>query len=301
MSDAERILLVEDSPTQAAHMQFILEDAGYEVALAVDGLAGLEQVRSEQPVVVITDLHMPKMNGLELVEQLGREFPTIPVILTTAAGTEDIAAEALSKGAASYVPKRKAETLLVETARQIIALARADRMAQKLVECQTSSQLSFSLYNDDTLVPAVVARIRDQLQEMGICDRSGLLPVATALDEALVNAMIHGNLEVSSKLRDEDEGKPYRNLIAERREQKPYCDRRVQVQLNTTRDEASIVIRDEGPGFDPGKIPDPRDPANIESVSGRGLLLIHTFMDVVSHNESGNEITMIKRRKASSS
>ena len=297
MSERELILLVEDSPTQAAHMQFILEDAGFRVALAVDGCDGLEQVRSEQPLLVVTDLHMPEMNGLELVEHLHREFSSLPVILTTAAGTEDIAAEALHKGAASYVPKRHAETMLVETVRQMLALARADRMAKKLVECQTSSHLTFSLYNDDSLVPAVVARIRDQLQEMDICDHAGLMPVSTALDEALVNAMIHGNLEVSSALRVEDGGKPYRQQISERRELSPYRERRVNVQLTTTRDQASVVIRDEGPGFDPTKIPDPRDPANIEKVSGRGLLLIHTFMDEVRHNESGNEITMIKHRK----
>lgn len=297
MSEAELILLVEDSPTQAAHMRFILEDAGYRVAVAVDGRAGLESVRSQLPMLVVTDLHMPEMNGLELVEQLRREFASLPVILTTAAGTEDIATEALRRGAASYVPKRKAETLLVETVRQIIALAGADRMARKLVECQTSSHLTFSLYNDDTLVPAVIARIRDQLLEMGICDNAGLMPVSTALDESLVNAMIHGNLEVSSKLRDEDAGKPYRDQIVERRALSPYCDRRVHVELTTNRDEACIVIRDEGPGFDPSKIPDPRDPSNIEKVSGRGLLLIQTFMDEVRHNEQGNEITMIKRRK----
>ncbi len=296
MSEADLVLLVEDSPTQAAHMQFILEDAGYRVALAVDGRAGLEYVRAEMPLLVVTDLHMPEMNGLELVEHLRREFASIPVILTTAAGTEDIAAEALHKGAASYVPKRHAETMLAETVRQILGLARADRMAQKLVECQTSSQLAFSLYNDDSLVPAVIARIRDQLQEMGICDNAGLMPVSTALDEALVNAMIHGNLEVSSKLRAEEGGKPYRQQISERRETPPYRDRRVHVQLTTTRDEARVVILDEGPGFDPSQIPDPRDPANIEKVSGRGLLLIHTFMDEVRHNEQGNQITMIKRR-----
>ena len=158
MSKADLILLVEDSPTQAAHMQFILEDAGYRVTVAVDGRAGLESVRAEQPLLVVTDLHMPEMNGLELVEHLRREFTSLPVILTTAAGTEAIAAEALHKGAASYVPKSHAETMLAETVQRILGLARADRMAQKLVECQTSSHLAFSLYNDDSLVPAVIAR-----------------------------------------------------------------------------------------------------------------------------------------------
>ena len=56
------------------------------------------------------------------------------------------------------------------------------------------------------------------------------------------------------------------------------------------------MVRDEGPGFDPATLPDPTDPSNLERVGGRGLLLIRTFMDEVRHNESGNEITFVKRR-----
>ena len=55
------------------------------------------------------------------------------------------------------------------------------------------------------------------------------------------------------------------------------------------------MIRDEGPGFDPTKLPDPTDPANMEKASGRGLLLIRTFMEEVRHNDQGNEITMVWR------
>jgi anti-sigma regulatory factor (Ser/Thr protein kinase) len=65
-----------------------------------------------------------------------------------------------------------------------------------------------------------------------------------------------------------------------------------------SRDEALYVVRDEGPGFDPSILPDPTDPANLEKVSGRGLLLIRTFMDEIHHDDHGREITMVKRREA---
>jgi hypothetical protein len=107
--------------------------------------------------------------------------------------------------------------------------------------------------------------------------------------------MIHGNLEVSSDLREIDGGKPYSDLIRQRRTESPYCDRRVYISLKTTREEAIFVIRDEGPGFDPSLIPDPTDPDNFEKVSGRGLMLIQAFMDEVRHGANGSEITMIKR------
>lgn len=294
----ERILVVEDSATQAAFMRMLLQDAGYQVSVAVNGREGCDKARAEQPTLVVTDLYMPEMNGLQLVETLKREYPRLPVVLTTAEGSEEIAVEALNKGAVSYVPKRRTGEMLIETVQQILALAHADRAAQRLLEFQTSAEVAFSVTNEDELVPAIVARLRDQVQQMRICDEIQLMTISTALDEALVNAMIHGNLEVSSNLRVIDNGKPYREQIRQRRQQPPYRDRRVDVQLSLTREEARFRIRDQGPGFDPSKIPDPRDPANLEKVSGRGLLLIHTFMDEVHHNAQGNEITMIKRRAA---
>lgn len=295
-----KILLVEDSPTQAAHMRFLLEEAGYVVAVAEDGRQGFDAIRAEEPDLIVTDLHMPEMNGLELVEAVKSEYPSLPVVLTTAEGSEDIATDALSKGAASYVPKRRAASMLVETVKQIVSLVEADRMAKQLLNYQTKADITFLLTNDTSLVPAVIARLNDQVEQMGICEDSQLMCIAMALDECLLNAMIHGNLEVSSDLREIDEGTPYRDLIVERRQQPPYQDRRVHVQLTTTRDEAHFVVRDEGPGFDPSQIPDPRDPANLEKASGRGLLLIQTFMDEMCHNDKGNEITMTKRRATGS-
>ena len=58
---------------------------------------------------------------------------------------------------------------------------------------------------------------------------------------------------------------------------------------------AEFVIEDQGSGFDPGSLPDPTDPANLERVSGRGVLLMRTFMDEVDFSERGNRVTMRKR------
>jgi C4-dicarboxylate-specific signal transduction histidine kinase len=109
-----------------------------------------------------------------------------------------------------------------------------------------------------------------------------------------MNAMHHGNLELSSDLRQGDE-RAYHQMAAERVKQSPFCDRRVHVVAKDTPEGSTYIVRDEGPGFDPRQLPDPLDPANLEKVSGRGLLLIRAFMDEVRHNVKGNEITMIKR------
>ena len=66
--------------------------------------------------------------------------------------------------------------------------------------------------------------------------------------------------------------------------------------MHATLDSATIIIRDEGPGFDLSSLRDPTDPENLEKAGGRGLLLINAFMDEVRHNERGNQITMIKNK-----
>lgn len=291
------LLVVEDSPTQAVQIKAFLQHHDFDVAMATNGRTALETLRRHRPDVVVTDLEMPEVNGLELVEAVNHEFKKLPVVLITARGNEEIAAAALRKGAASYVPKWAMEADLIPTLERILAVLRADRGSSRLAGCVCNALTLFELESDHSLVPYLIARLQEDLVQMGLCDENEFMPVATALDEALTNAMVHGNLEVSSELRGVADGSHYADLIRSRRQEPPYCDRRVRVRVEADREQATFVVKDEGPGFDPQLVPDPADPANLEKVSGRGLLLIAAFMDEVSHNEKGNEITMIKRRR----
>jgi anti-sigma regulatory factor (Ser/Thr protein kinase) len=106
--------------------------------------------------------------------------------------------------------------------------------------------------------------------------------------------MYHGNLEVDSKLRQVDE-KQFHRLIEERRQVPPYSARQLKVIARLSPSRAEFTVADEGPGFDPTSLPDPTDPANLDTIGGRGLLLIRTFMDDVHFNPKGNEITLVKR------
>ena len=289
------VLVAEDSKTQSVLIRSLLEKAGFNTVTAVNGREALEMIKNMPPDVVITDLNMPEMNGLELVEAVHADFPNIPVILATGVGSEEIAAEALRKGAASYVPKRNLKDL-IPTLQRLLAVTHADRTSAQLSECATFSEVRFCLPSDGSLAAPLVAQIKRMVERFKLRDGSGAMRVAMALDEALQNAMIHGNLEVSSKLREGDDANAYYAMASERRQQSPYRDRHVFVRALVTRETAEITIRDEGPGFNPSTIPDPTDPAFLDRPCGRGLWLIHAFIDEVRHNATGNEITMILRR-----
>lgn len=295
-----RVLVVEDSPTQAAEVRFLLEDAGLEVEAVADGMAALASLRERAPDVIVSDLQMPRMDGLALVEAVRREESTVPVVLVTAHGSEEIAARALRCGATSYVPKRDLAQDLAPVVRQIIAMAAPDPGRVKVVESLEETRLRFALPNDHVLVAPLIRRLEEVVLEMGLCARADLIRLAVGLREAIVNAIDHGNLELDSELRQEDE-RVYLRLGRERREQPPYCHRRVRIDVRVNRAEATFVIRDEGPGFDPAALPDPTDPANLCRIGGRGLLLIRTIMDEVRFNPTGNEVTLVKRREAPAS
>ena len=294
------VLVVDDSAVDRRLVGGILdksdEGGAWEVVYATDGLEALTQIEEHVPDVIITDMQMPQMDGLQLVAKVKKEYPLIPVVLMTAQGSEDLAVEALHKGASSYIPKRRLGLDLLDTIRMVYSASLENRSFSRLmVHRMTRHVSSFDLDTDLALIPAVVNFLQQSVRGMGLFDESERLRVGVALEEALLNAFYHGNLEVSSKLR-ENNYREYYDLAKRRADEEPYCHRRVHVDAKLSRSEAIFTIRDEGPGFDVAKLPDPTDPANLDRPSGRGLLLMHTFMSEIQYNETGNRVTLIKRQ-----
>jgi DNA-binding NtrC family response regulator len=100
-----RILLIEDNASTAASLQKVLQEEGYEVDVSARGDTGLEQACREQYNVVISDMRLPGLGGLELVAQLHNVKPKQPIILMTAHGTTETAIEATKLGACDYLMK----------------------------------------------------------------------------------------------------------------------------------------------------------------------------------------------------
>jgi serine/threonine-protein kinase RsbW len=114
-----------------------------------------------------------------------------------------------------------------------------------------------------------------QEQILNAAERNGyqdkcLFAIKIAVEEALVNAIKHGNRGDKTK--------------------------HVTIEANISPQEAEITIEDEGPGFHRGDVPDPLAEENIEKPSGRGILLIESYMTQVSWDQGGRRVRMIKRR-----
>jgi len=291
------ILVVDDAPEDRQVATGLLrQDPELETVEAENGCQALALFSNVLPELVLTDLHMPEMDGLELVGAMRRQYPDVPVILMTAHGSEVIAVDALRQGAASYVPKAVLDSRLLDTVSQVLDAARMEQAYKRLTECMGNSTFTFHLENDRTLIRPLVDLTQSALAGMQLCDGSKRIQAGIALEEALVNALEHGNLELPSELREQDED-AYRRLAFERAAQLPFRDRRIHIKMEMNRSEAQLVVCDEGAGFAPSAVGVPTDLENLERASGRGLLLMRTFMDHVEFNDSGNQVTMIKRRE----
>ena len=100
-----KILIVEDEPNMVAGLRDNFEFEGYQVVTAADGVAGLERALAELPDLVILDVMMPRMSGLDVCKQLKARRPSMPVIMLTARGQEVDKVVGLELGADDYVTK----------------------------------------------------------------------------------------------------------------------------------------------------------------------------------------------------
>ncbi|QEG21284.1 ATP-binding response regulator [Mariniblastus fucicola] len=287
------ILIVDDTAVDRRLAGGLLEnDPSLDVSYAKDVSEALLQISNRLPDLVVTDLQMPEYDGLHLVNEINEKYPELPVVLITAHGSENIAAQALASGAASYVPKSDLANSLYETVMYVLSLSRAQSRNMKLMSCVQKSDFEFVLDNDIELIDPLIDMIQEIVGSLEILDQRCQVQLGVALENALTNAMFRGNLAMSR----EQFPVLSRNLIAERCKEEPWCDRRVHFYALITPEKVAITIRDEGDGFDTSQLPDASNPESFRDGIGRGLVLIQAFMDEVNFSDSGRLLEMSKFR-----
>jgi two-component system, OmpR family, KDP operon response regulator KdpE len=134
MPDKKRILIVDDEPQITRVLRTALSGSGYEVRTAEDGHAGLRLAREWQPDLVITDVSMPNMTGIELCAQLRAESQ-VPIIVLSVKGEERTKVQALDAGADDYVTKPIGmDELLARVRRNLVRVTTGIDVFQKKIE-----------------------------------------------------------------------------------------------------------------------------------------------------------------------
>jgi CheY-like chemotaxis protein len=261
------VLIVDDSAIDRELAKRILsEDSQLTVESVENGREALERLSAGGVDLVLTDLMMPDINGLQLVTTIRVDHPDIPVILMTGGGTEVVAMNALAQGAASYVPKRMLNEWLLNTAHDVLSLQQAQRTHGKLLECFNVVQFDLDLSNDVAVIDPLVEYLQQIVGGMRLFDATEAYRLGVGLKEALQNSL--------------------------------YRDRTISLSVRIDRHKARFTLRaqaDDGSVFDADAVPDVEDPDLLRTTNERGFMLMRSHLDDVRFNDTGTEVVLVKR------
>lgn len=251
------------------------------------GLEILEHLPCD--LLIISPVHC--FEGSTILMRRARDIDAeFPVIILSERNGETCDVARLCLHAQAYVCKSDLNDRLVSEVESVLHHERARQIEQNLLKRRISFRQEFAVENDTRYVSLLVDQL---LAAVGIVctDSAARMKMGIALEEALINAMIHGNLEVSSELRLQEDGS-YEKLIAARRRNPFYGDRKVTVGVDVNYERVQFTVEDEGPGFDMNHLPDPSSDERICVPSGRGILMMRTLMDEVVYNSRGNRVEL---------
>jgi CheY-like chemotaxis protein/anti-sigma regulatory factor (Ser/Thr protein kinase) len=290
-----KVLVADDQDALRSLLCKLLSREGYEPVEARDGESAIELYRAVKPPVVVSDIMMPRMDGLTLLQVIKSIDPEAAVILMTGHGNEDILLKALQGGATNFFKKPFDVRGLIREINKIFQY-KAETVRSRLFSPYLMEESkSFALLTGDPQYLPIVNQIALQLP--CLLAESEILNLKIGIEEMIVNAIEHGNLGISATEKNLaiEEGK-LGDLFAERLRSGDNGAKKVLVTSRISRDSFVVSVADEGEGFNWRALPELL-PENLLAYNGRGIFLTKIYFDEVRYNEKGNEVTLVKNRK----
>ena len=193
MSDS--ILIVDDEEIIRESLSFILSKEGYSVQEAGNGKIALEMVKENSFDLILTDLEMPEMKGIELLEQVTRIGPETMVVIITAYGSIDTAIAALRQGAVDYILKPVEFDELIVKVRRLLATRRL-KVENKLLRGELHRQYDFENIVGQS---ASMQKVFETIKKVAATDGTVLIHGRSGTGKELVARAIHFNSKRSAK------------------------------------------------------------------------------------------------------
>jgi sigma-B regulation protein RsbU (phosphoserine phosphatase) len=289
-----RILIVDDEEILRNLIVKFMRKEGYEPIEAADGETAIELYRITTPTVVLSDVRMPGIDGIKLLNEIKKIDPQAVIILMTGFGDEQTLLEALRGGATNFFKKpfnfREVADVINSIIKHKMEIDTSCFFSPALVE----EAKQFELYTGNANIFPIINQISIHLRN--IFPRSDIINLKIGIEEMITNAIEHGNLHITFEEKNKAIAKGrFGKLIKERLEKKNNYKKKVYIASLLQKDLLKVIIRDEGDGFDWRSLPEPGS-SNFLSFNGRGIFLTKIFYDEVIFTEEGNEVTIIKYR-----
>lgn len=257
------LLLAEDDLDVRESMAMLISRLGWSVTEADDGVDAIEKFKASPTDVVLTDLMMPRMDGMQVLKEIHEINREVPVIVLTGNSTMERCRTALKSGAADFLAKpcKKQEISRV-----------LDRAYNGRISLEGTSELQDLVNLLLSLnVPADIEKRKAIILQLGAIAKSvgfgeKYSTIRLAVDEAFTNAVKHGS--------SSDKGKT------------------IEIKATFVDQKAVITITDTGEGFDSSLV----TAAKLDASSGRGIFLLKAFCNEVKWLDKGNicEMSFVK-------
>lgn len=293
-----KVLIVEDEAPIRLLLSKTVQSMGHIVEVAEDGEMGLTKFKAFEPDIVLSDILMPKMNGLELLEKIRKISSDALVIMVTAFGSADYTLKALQLKANDYIMKPFRPRQLKEYLDKYEAILRSRTLDQEIVGMFLRREFTLRFSNNLQLISKLADKMMQETQNTIAKDCR--LGVHLGLVELLVNAIEHGNLEITfDEKKDALEGSSgeWMNLVNQRLNDERLKDRLAEVHFLMTQEFCEWTITDQGKGFNWHSLPDQSDPEILLAANGRGIMLAKLQFDEYEYNESGSQVRVKKYLK----
>ena len=293
------LAVIDDEDVIRSNIRKKLVRLGYEVLLFDNAESVLEIINEDLNRIdmVITDLKLPKMDGIELLRKIKLLDKPIPVLIITGHGHIDEVISALRLGASDFIQKPFDINDLAYSVKATLKSIYEKEIEENFSQYLDYQKVGYVVPVDSSIINPLSHKLVKDLVLSGICSYGTAENLSMALKEAINNAMFHGNLEIPSSLKEKGGIKRFNEEIEVRKKNTKYCERKIFITHKQTKKYVEYTIEDEGQGFDYKNLPDPRSPENFYKNSGRGILIIKLHMDEVNWNEKGNKITLRKNRE----
>lgn len=291
-----RVLVVEDDVFSNKYFHNIVNVAGHDCRVAKNGKQGLEVFEQYNPHVVISDIYMPVMDGLEMLAAIRKKKSDAIVIMATAFDSEQYAIKALELGANNYMKKPVHADNLKRLLSKYFNLLKNRSIASDIVLEVERLEFRKHFKSDMESVPLIVEHLIKQTGNA--FDDSQRIGLELGLAELLANAVEHGNLSISyeEKSRALEENR-LDELYRQRLGEPEIAKRTVDVDFVLDAEKCQWTITDQGEGFDWKAVQNPLKDEGILKLHGRGIFISRFNFDEMEYSGKGNVVRVMKKIK----
>jgi DNA-binding response OmpR family regulator len=287
------ILFVDDEPAIRELFSISLRKE-YDLHIAEDGLQALQLVKDHHFDLIITDISLPKMNGVEFIKTIRKEGNLTPFIIITGDSNIELAIDTFRMGAIDFFlkPFRIASIKTVIERFYSMHFNKTELLHSKdFIHLEENGvyEILPKISRVNYYVNLLIQKISD-LPNLMEEDR---LALKVTLYELISNAIEHGTAGINYKEKKEilENNGDYFQAVEERCKN---TSKKITIRTIYDPKNIKISIEDEGSGFDPNQVPDPIKNPSANLFSGRGLFLTRLNIDQIDFNERGNNVTITR-------